>query len=227
MTDTNQRSTIESLGATIHQIQGVTKSAGAWKNWQIKGLALVQSSFQELISLDSDNAPLSDISHLFDSTTYTLHGKAVFWPDLNKDHPSNAIWRLVGEQCTLDDWSFESGQMVIDKAGNGGLNLAALYLASGMLDDKDFWFKMCGGDKDTFRWAWRILDLDFGRSPRWMSSVGIVDKGRYCGQYVPFFHQQPLSDPSTEQSLTTSTVLQYDLTTQPGQDRPRPLFAHS
>jgi alpha 1,2-mannosyltransferase len=76
--------------------------------------------------------------------------------------------------------------MVIDKSGDEGLNLAALYLASAMMDDKDFWFRMCGGDKDTFRWAWRALDLDFGRSPRWMSSVGIMYKGRFCGQYIFF-----------------------------------------
>nr|ODN75705.1 hypothetical protein L203_06477 [Cryptococcus depauperatus CBS 7841] len=25
---------------------------------------------------------------------------------------------------------------------------------------------MCGGDKDTFRWAWRMLDIPFGVSPK-------------------------------------------------------------
>lgn len=181
-TNEDQRAEVESLGGTIREIKGVAKTRGAWKNWQIKGLALVQSSFQEVLSLDSDNAPLRDPSHLFHSPTYTDHGRAVFWPDLSKDHPDNAIWRLVGEQCTLDDWTFESGQMVIDKSGNRGLNLAALWLAAAMMDDRDFWFKMCGGDKDTFRWAWRMLDLDFGRSPRWHSSVGFVEKEGYCGQ---------------------------------------------
>jgi len=182
LTNPEQRHTIESLGAIIREIKGVTQTPGAWKNWQLKGLSLVQSSFREILSLDSDNAPLSDPSHLFNAPIYTTNGRAAFWPDLSKDHPDNAIWRLIGEQCTFDDWTFESGQMVIDKSGNGGLNLATLYLASAMMDDKDFWFKMCGGDKDTFRWAWRALDLDFGRSPRWMSSVGIMNRGKYCGQ---------------------------------------------
>jgi len=173
---------MESLGATIIEIKGVTQTPGAWKNWQLKSFSLIQSSFREILSLDSDNAPLSSPSHLFSTPIYENNGRAAFWPDLNKDHPDNAIWRIIGEQCTFDDWSFESGQMVIDKSGNEGMNLAALYLASAMMDDKDFWFKMCGGDKDTFRWAWRALDLDFGRSPRWMSSVGIMDRGKYCGQ---------------------------------------------
>lgn len=39
---------------------------------------------------------------------------------------------------------------MIDKAGNDGLNAAALHLAAYMQEDLDFWFHMCGGDKDTF-----------------------------------------------------------------------------
>lgn len=70
----------------------------------------------------------------------------------------------------------------MDKAGNDGLNLAALWLASGMQKERDFWFRMCGGDKDTFRWAWRALDIEFGRSPKWMAAVGIMQDGRFCGQ---------------------------------------------
>lgn len=74
---------------------------------------------------------------------------------------------------------------MVDKAGNEGMNLAALIIAAGMMRDRDFWFHMCGGDKDTFRWAWRMLDTEFGVSPRWMSTVGIRNEfqnGRFCGQ---------------------------------------------
>lgn len=53
LTDNNQRKEIESLGGEIKQIKGMEKQEGAWKNFQIKGLAIVQSSFQELIYLDS------------------------------------------------------------------------------------------------------------------------------------------------------------------------------
>lgn len=115
---------------------------------------------------------------------YTAHG-AAFWPDLSKDHPDNAIWRLVGDTCDLSHWTFESGQIVIDKAGNAGLNLAALWIASGMMGEREFWFHMCGGDKDTFRWAFRILNIGWNDSPRWMSALGFkngFDSGRFCGQ---------------------------------------------
>jgi alpha 1,2-mannosyltransferase len=51
--DQSQRAEIESFGARIVEIQGVSKQSDWWKNWQIKGLAIVQSSFQEVLYLDS------------------------------------------------------------------------------------------------------------------------------------------------------------------------------
>jgi alpha 1,2-mannosyltransferase len=135
--------------------------------------------------LTADNTPLRDPSHLFTAPLYLTHGRAVFWPDLSKDHPHNAIWRIVGQPCSLESWTFESGQIVIDKAGNHGLNLAALLIAAGMQDERDFWFHMCGGDKDTFRWGFEILGLPYGESPRWMGAVGIENRhegDRFCGQ---------------------------------------------
>ncbi|EIW68172.1 hypothetical protein TREMEDRAFT_44612 [Tremella mesenterica DSM 1558] len=202
------REAIRELGATIREIQGVGKVDGVWKNWQIKGQAIIQSSFREVLYIDSDNIPLRDPSHLFSAPHYLNNGRAVFWPDLSRDHPDNAIWRLVGDTCNLREWTFESGQIVLDKGGNGGLNIAALYLAAGMMADRDFWFRMCGGDKDTFRWAWRMLDINLATSPRWMSALGFkngFENGRFCGH----------------------TVLQYDLVIHEGEERERPLFVHS
>ncbi|WOO83646.1 Alpha-1,2-mannosyltransferase MNN2 [Vanrija pseudolonga] len=207
LTDAGERAEITSLGGKIVQVTGVTKSEGAWKNWQIKGLAMIQSSFAQLISLDSDNLPLRSLGHLFDAEVVQDTG-AAFWPDLSKDHADNAIWRIVGEACTLDQWTFESGQIVVDKRGNDGLNLAALWLAAGMMDDRDWWFRMCGGDKDTYRWAWRVLDIPYATSPRWMSALGFLNPhegGRFCGH----------------------TMLQYDLVTPKGFTEPPPLFVHS
>ncbi|KAG8862786.1 hypothetical protein FRB96_000796 [Tulasnella sp. 330] len=212
LTDEVQRETIRGLGASIREISGVQKSPGAWKNFQIKGLAITQSSFREVLYLDSDNIPLRNPSHLFNSPIYLDDDtRAVFWPDLSKDHATNAIWRLIGDQCTLDHWTFESGQIVIDKAGNHGLNLAALWIASGMMgsgpDGRDFWFHMCGGDKDTFRWAFRVLRLNWGSPPRWMSALGGLSEmaNRFCGH----------------------TTLQYDLVIPKGFTQPPPLFVHS
>lgn len=201
---------IEQLGGTIHVVPEeyhLVKDTGAWKNFQIKGLAIALSKYQELLYLDSDNIPLRDPTYLFDTHSYTKEGsgKAVFWPDLSRDHVDNAVWRIMGTPCTMDDFTFESGQIVIDKTGNDGLNLAALHLAAYMQIENQFWFKLCGGDKDTFRWAFVALDIPFTRSSKWITCLGKMYRKEFCGH----------------------TVLQYELDPPPGETRPRPLFMHS
>lgn len=177
-----ERQEIEKLGSKIIEVRDTTKIAGAWKNFQIKALAMLQSSFTELVYLDSDNTPLRPLEGLFDSATYKDNGRAAFWPDISKDYAGNAVWRVIGDTCSLDEWTFESGQIVIDKTGNEGLNTAALWLSAGMMAHHAFWFRLAGGDKDTFRWAFRALDIPYASAPRWMSALGFMDGERFCGQ---------------------------------------------
>lgn len=40
--------------------------------------------------------------------------------------------------------------MLVDKRAQGGLNLVALEIARAMQEDEEFWFRLSGGDKDTF-----------------------------------------------------------------------------
>lgn len=126
----------------------VKKTPGQWKNFELKAEAILRSSFDEVLYLDSDNFPLSDVTPLFDAPLFTepRGGRTVFWPDLNRDHPDNAIHRVLGVPCH-NAWELDSGQVLIAKSGNDGLNLAALYLAQYMQTEGDYWFS--GGDKDT------------------------------------------------------------------------------
>lgn len=58
-------------------------------------------------------------------------------------------------------------------------------IAAEMQNDRGFWFKMCGGDKDTFRWAFRILGLEWSDSPVFMGIAGYhneFENGDFCGQ---------------------------------------------
>lgn len=179
MEDATQRAELEALGATIRMVRflfpffppllgdnktggvgalidyadaqvSLKKTPGQWKNFELKAESILRSSFDEVLYLDSDNFPLSDIGRLFEAALFQdpQGGNAVFWPDLNRDHPDNAIHRLLGIPCH-DAWELDSGQVLIAKSGNGGLNLAALYLAQHMAEVEDgrYWFS--GGDKDT------------------------------------------------------------------------------
>ena len=57
---------------------------------------------------------------------------------------------MLGKQCEPNHWQLDSGQIIIDKRGQKGMNLAGLLAASKMQEEHEFWFGFAGGDKDTF-----------------------------------------------------------------------------
>jgi alpha 1,2-mannosyltransferase len=182
-----QTKELKQLGATPRTVN-TKKAPGRWKNYELKAEAMLRSSFDEVLYLDSDNFPLGDVRSLvFDEelSRNARGGQAVFWPDLNRDHPDNAVHRLLGVPCH-DAWQLDSGQIIMSKSGNKGLNLAALHLAQHMAeveapDDEGggYWFS--GGDKDTFRYAFLALGLPYTPAPRWLSVLGGPDKNNFCG----------------------------------------------
>ncbi|GAA5960838.1 hypothetical protein JCM8115_000169 [Rhodotorula mucilaginosa] len=160
----------------------IGKRDGRWKQFHIKGEVLARSSFSEILYLDSDSVPLTDPTFLFDSPTYKQHG-AVLWPDFNRDAAANPIWRLLGNlHCTpARAWQAETGQMLIDKRARGGLNLVALEIARAMQEDEEFWFRLSGGDKDTFRFGFYFLSLPFAMAPHYPSSLGALHGDSFEG----------------------------------------------
>lgn len=57
---------------------------------------------------------------------------------------------MLGRPCSDIHWPAEAGQMVFDKRGNNGLNLAVLHLSAHMMDEEDMYGQLGYGDKDTF-----------------------------------------------------------------------------
>lgn len=70
-------------------------------------------------------------------------------PGSYQQGPANPVWRMLGMQCKRQDYQLDSGQILIDKRGQQGMNLAALIAASEMQQDFDFWFKLSGGVSET------------------------------------------------------------------------------
>ncbi|WWC90587.1 uncharacterized protein L201_005523 [Kwoniella dendrophila CBS 6074] len=141
------------------------------KSWHIKNSAFLASNFTEFIYMDSDNIPLVDPRTLFDSIEYKQSG-SVFWADLNKDHPDNAIFRILGRTCTDDHWPAESGQLLFDKRANNGLNLAILHLSNHMMINPDMYGFLSYGDKDTFRYSFYALGLPYQQAPKIFATTG-------------------------------------------------------
>lgn len=111
----DQISALKSLNAIARTVEHIDKQASftRTKSFHIKGAALVQASFDELLYLDSDSLPVRDVEDLFDGKGYKAMG-ALFWGDYWKDSAENGIWSVLGVQCR-DEWTFEAGQFVIDK----------------------------------------------------------------------------------------------------------------
>ena len=91
-----------------------------WSPYQMKAMAIMFSSFEEVLYLDADCAPLQDPALLFSSQEYLQHG-AIIWPDFWPSIASRWLPYLIGLTDEKSDmlWhqhTAESGQMVIHKA---------------------------------------------------------------------------------------------------------------
>lgn len=164
------RDRLSSLGEVTFRVSAAPKTHDD-KQFQIKGEALAHSRFTEILYLDSDNVPVRDPTFLFDSPVYKEHG-IVLWPDFARDSPANPIFRLFGVDCNPEEWTAETGQIVVNREGQGGMNQAALLAAEAMQREPTFWFRLSQGDKDSFRYAWKFLGLPYTPAPHLLAAAG-------------------------------------------------------
>ena len=153
-------------------------------NYQLKIAAVINSRFAEPLLLDSDNIPVIDPAALYDSAVYKEYG-TVFWPDIAHTRPNNPIWPITNTACRMDEYEQESGQLLVDKSRFFyHLQLAA------WLDNQhsDYYNKFLLGDKDMFRFAWHALKTRYGRPRKWLTSIGTLTDGWYCGHTFAQYH---------------------------------------
>lgn len=141
---------LEDLNVAVRALSTL-KAQSDNRAYHLKAEAVIESSFREVLFLDSDNFPAADLSPLFESKAYHRLG-AYFWPDYWKESPINPIWQLLGVQCR-DEFSQESGIFIINK----GLHLDVLRLVQYMLEHRKYFYKLSMGDKDLFRFAMLAL----------------------------------------------------------------------
>ena len=84
-----------------------------------KAFAIIHSSFEEILCLDSDNIPLRDPSSLFDIVSYQQHGN-VFWSDPNINGLDASVYEMFSLQPPwAEDPTFlasESGQILLNRS---------------------------------------------------------------------------------------------------------------
>ncbi|KAI7889777.1 mannosyltransferase putative-domain-containing protein [Mucor mucedo] len=149
-------------------IKSISRRRNLGKQFQVKAAAIINSRFQHVLFLDSDNIPTRDPSFLFATPEYK-HKGAIFWPDFWKTASENKIFRLL-EISSENVWEQESGQILIDKERHW----IPLQLAWYMQYYHELYFKLLNGDKDTFQYAWRALDAPFHRIQTFLSMAGLL-----------------------------------------------------
>ncbi|KAI8072380.1 mannosyltransferase putative-domain-containing protein [Gongronella butleri] len=147
-------------------IRPAQRRTGNSKQFQIKPAAIINSEFEQVLYLDSDNVPTGDPSFLFETPEYKTGG-ALFWPDYWKTNADNAIFKVLDIDCD-DEWEQESGQMVIHKKKAWH----ALQLAWFMNHHHGIYYQFLNGDKDTFRFAWKTLGQSYYMNPVFLAMAG-------------------------------------------------------
>jgi hypothetical protein len=189
------------------------------RNYHVKSLALMLSSFQEIIYLDSDNYPMRNPAYLFHTPEYKETG-SLFWPDLWKLPSDNPVWRILDLPCE-DEWEQEAGQLVLDKQRVW----KGLFMSLFFQMDHTFYFRILLGDKDTFRLGWRITNTPYHMVRHPVAVGGRVRQGRFCGismlQFDPagqlqFVHTTVLKGTRGIGKGNTWESIQYFAPTEPG-----------
>ncbi|KAJ3005906.1 UNVERIFIED_CONTAM: hypothetical protein HDU68_004355 [Siphonaria sp. JEL0065] len=146
-------------------------------NWQKEQLrlgaakvdAILSSPFQQVLFLDPDVMPLRDPTHLFDTTAFKTTG-ALFWPDYKPTSSQNPIWKITRQPYEFE-FEFETGQIYLDKSRLSviqGLTIAQFFCKHAAL-----YFQFIWGDKDAFRWGFKVSKAPYYLNRNQLVSVGV------------------------------------------------------
>ncbi|GFR52395.1 hypothetical protein Agub_g14905 [Astrephomene gubernaculifera] len=144
------------------------------RGFGVKIAALLLSSFTEVLFLDSDNAVLRDPTYLFESPQYIATG-ALLWPDYWVRTAAPEVSQILNiSNRQLPSGTYESGQMVIDKARHWrGLLVAAYLNVYGKLFSELLTCYVGKGDKETFAYGMLAAGEEFWTSPVPPGSAGV------------------------------------------------------
>ncbi|CCH44484.1 Alpha-1,2-mannosyltransferase [Wickerhamomyces ciferrii] len=181
--------------------------------YQYKSLAILTSSFENMLLLDADNLPISIPDRLFDSDVFHEKG-LVSWPDFWRRSTSPNFYEIAGLkiqnltksgnpvneetslhqlQNTLTDPTSESGQLLINKTQHFQTMLLSLYYN---IFGPQYFYPLLSqgavgeGDKETFVAAALASQLSYHQVGRSVHAIGRHKKdghfvGVAMGQFDP------------------------------------------
>lgn len=162
-------------------------------HYQLKSLALLFSSFQEVLLVDSDSIPLVNPEELFSTEPFLSTG-FVGWPDFWIGTEAPVFYQIAGLNefpKELPAASSEAGQLLVDKRKHIKTLLLATYyniwgpgyfyplLSQGALGQ---------GDKNTFETAAIVLGAPYYRLKTPVKSLGRQTGHEFKGSGMVQFH---------------------------------------
>ena len=172
----------EALGVAVldiyHSLQGADAELPL-RGFQIKAFAVLHSTFEEVLWLDTDTVPASNMTSAFDSVIYQEHG-SLFWQDWSCDPHwlSPDFMAAYGVRMQEGEREFEAGQFLLSKRRAWVPLLIVLHMTRHF----DHFYRRLYGDKDTWRLAFKIAGVDVGLAPLAPDALGADDpSGRQCG----------------------------------------------
>lgn len=156
-------------------------------HFQYKMMAILFSSFEEVLLLDSDNFPISDPSHVFDELPFNATGMILF-PDFwyASESPYYFDIASLGTPPPLNAKPcIEAGQIFLSKPKHSlSLALAIYYNYYG----PNIYYPLHSqgapgqGDKETWGWAATVMHEEFYTVHESVYALGHTDSnGRYFG----------------------------------------------
>ena len=184
--DCERADELRRMGVTIHSFAdlvdadaagGAHGAAAMTNRFMYKIVALVFSSFQEVLLMDSDNIVLSDPSSLFASELYESRG-SILWMDFWRGSAAPDLASVLGAGAAANH-THESGQMVMDKKRTWeALRLALFFNAHADVFYPLTVNYMGLGDKEIVSTAFLHLRTPYGVAPHGPDHVGVRDHDR-------------------------------------------------
>lgn len=142
------------MDATSYDLGGVRPTN--LQGFEIKPYAVLLTSFDDILFLDADCAPLKNPEYVFDDPSYKEYGN-MFWPDYGVN--SNLIrpsWITETPQFPKG-FETESGQFVVNKTRC----MTGIVNAWLLNKHQKFFYKQYYGDKDLFRLGFVMAGVPF------------------------------------------------------------------
>ena len=198
------------------------------KHYQFKVFALLFSSFEDVLFLDSDAFPIRDAEQLFLSEPFQSTGM-VTWPDFWVPTHSHFYYDISAQDMPPVNLrqSTESGEILLAKATHAKSLLLATYYNY----YKDHYYRLLSqgaigeGDKETFIAAAGAVNESFYQTSEKVSPIGHIKQstGIFTGTAMVQY------DPIEDYRLISAGIWRVKAKNNKGDDlakRPRPFFLH-